>query len=362
MKTLFKKIFNFTMLLNLFDATIQPGGLYTDKGNVYNAISVEANDLTAEQRTFYHMELIEINDANLVHDQFAMHREVPQGSGPIFSMRGFDPYAPATTPLQEGITPANPNKMKPFQVMAEIKEYGCFTPHTDWLHMVAMDDVAQQDIKKLGIQAAQTKEILIRDTLAAGKYVMYAPVEASNGTLTYVSDRSSLTAQNKFSVREILRAVAFLKNHNAQPFDGKEFICIIHPDVELDVLTSKGFTELVKYTANVERVYNGEIGKIGMVRFVVTSMAKKWDGAGNAGTDVYSSLVLSEGAYVVAQYKGGGLQTFFKPVGSAGSADPINQRGTNGWKFTLAVARVVEEYMIRVESGASANPYYTTSV
>jgi N4-gp56 family major capsid protein len=358
------KTYKFTMLLTLFDVTIGPGGLYQDNGNVVNAISVSANDLTVEQRMFYHMDLVEIHSANLVHEQFAMHRKVPQGSGPIFSMRGFDPYEPATTPLQEGVTPAKPNKMKPFQVVAEIKSYGAFTPHTDWLHMVAMDDVAQQDIKKLGIQSAQTKEILIRDTLSAGKYVMYAPVEAADGTLTYVSDRTSLTSKNKFSVREILRAVAFLKNHNAQPIEGS-FMCIIHPDVELDVLTSKGFTELVKYTNNVERVYNGEIGKIGMVRFVVSSMAKKWEKAGASETsgkaDVYSSLVLADSAYVVAEYEGGGLQTFLKPVGSAGSADPLNQRGTNGWKFTLAVARVVEEYMIRVESGASANPYYTTS-
>ena len=52
---------------------------------------------------------------------------------------------------------------------------------------------------------------------------------------------------------------------------------------------------------------------------------------------------------------GGGLQHIVKPLGSAGSADPLNQRGTVGWKATKVAERLVEAYMIRVETASTFN-------
>ena len=39
-----------------------------------------------------------------------------------------------------------------------------------------------------------------------------------------------------------------------------------------------------------------------------------------------------------------------KQLGSAGTADPLNQRATAGWKATKVAERLVEPYMIRIES------------
>ena len=47
---------------------------------------------------------------------------------------------------------------------------------------------------------------------------------------------------------------------------------------------------------------------------------------------------------------GGGLEHIVKPLGSAGTADPLNQRATVGWKATKVAERLVEAYMIRVET------------
>ena len=53
------------------------------------------------------------------------------------------------------------------------------------------------------------------------------------------------------------------------------------------------------------------------------------------------------------ELQGGGLETIIKPLGSAGAADPLNQRGTIGWKATKAAIRLVEAYMVRVETASS---------
>ena len=48
----------------------------------------------------------------------------------------------------------------------------------------------------------------------------------------------------------------------------------------------------------------------------------------------YSTLILGADAYGVTEITGGGLQHIVKQLGSAGTADPPNQRATAGWKAT----------------------------
>lgn len=75
--------------------------------------------------------------------------------------------------------------------------------------------------------------------------------------------------------------------------------------------------------------------------------------AGAKGRDVYSTIFLGAEAYGVTELQGGGLETIVKPLGSAGTADPLNQRATVGWKATKVAVRLVEAYMVRVETASS---------
>ena len=77
--------------------------------------------------------------------------------------------------------------------------------------------------------------------------------------------------------------------------------------------------------------------------------------AGLAGRDVYSTLIIGENAYGTTEIAGGGLEHIVKQLGSAGAADPLNQRGSCGWKATKAAVRLVEPYMIRIETASTFN-------
>ncbi len=74
------------------------------------------------------------------------------------------------------------------------------------------------------------------------------------------------------------------------------------------------------------------------------------DDAGAGGKSVYATMILGENAYGVTEVAGGGLQYISKQLGSAGTADPLNQRATCGWKATKVAERLVEEYMVRIET------------
>lgn len=75
--------------------------------------------------------------------------------------------------------------------------------------------------------------------------------------------------------------------------------------------------------------------------------------AGLAGRDVYVTLVMGDNAYGTTELSGGGLQHIVKQLGSAGTADPLNQRATVGWKATKAAARLVEAFMVRIETAST---------
>ena len=77
--------------------------------------------------------------------------------------------------------------------------------------------------------------------------------------------------------------------------------------------------------------------------------------AGADGRAVYSTPVLGENAYGTTEIEGGGLTHITKQLGSAGSGDPLNQRATVGWKATKAAKRLVEGYMVRIETTSTFN-------
>ena len=75
--------------------------------------------------------------------------------------------------------------------------------------------------------------------------------------------------------------------------------------------------------------------------------------AGAAGRDVYSNIILGADAYGVTEISGLGLQHIVKQLGSSGTADPLNQRSSSGWKATKVAKRLVESYMVRIETACT---------
>lgn len=75
--------------------------------------------------------------------------------------------------------------------------------------------------------------------------------------------------------------------------------------------------------------------------------------AGAKGRDVYATLVIGKDAYGVIELEGGALQHIVKQLGSGGTSDPLNQRATAGWKATFTTKRLVEEFMVRVETAST---------
>ena len=311
-------------------------------------LTAEGNSLSAEMKTFYDMTLIDEASAKLVHDQFGQKKPIPKGSGKTIEFRKFSPLGKATTPLIEGVTPDG-NSLNVSAITATVSQYGDYIVQSDMLELTALDNTILETTKLLGNQAGLTLDTITRNVLQGGTNVTYCPKIAADGTETAVTSRANLDATCQLTVDVVMQVATKLKAQNAPTIDGK-YVAIIHPYVAYDLMRDKEWIDAHKY-ANPTNLYEGEIGEIAGVRFVLSSEAKIYTGSGcPTGLAVFGSLFFGAGAYGVTEITGGGLETIVKQKGSAGTADPLDQRSSVGWKAIKTAEILVDNYMVRVES------------
>ena len=311
-----------------------------------NQNTTGASGMSAEMKTFYEKRLIDQAEPALVHDQFGDPYPIPANGGKNIEFRKYDSLPKATTPLTEGVTPDG-QTMNVSTVTAEVRQYGGWVPITDTLQLTAIDNNILQATKIIASQAGRTLDTIVRDVLAGGTNVIYAPKIGEGGAETAVTSRATLDATCQLTSDLIARAATQLKAMNTDPI-GTSFVGIIHPYVTYDLRRDPDWIDVHKY-AQPDEIYNGEIGTLHGVRFVETSEAKIWKGTGcPAGLAVFSTLILGAHAYGSTEIEGGGLEHIVKQLGYGD--DPLNQRASVGWKAHKTAERLVEQYMVRIES------------
>ncbi len=330
--------------------TIYPAYLQLFAGEM-NTNTTADSGLTKEMKTFYDKALIRMAEPELVHDQFAQKRPIPKNGGKNIEFRKYAPLAKQLEPLTEGVTPDG-QKMNVSTIEATVKQYGGYITLSDQLMLTAIDNNLMEAISLLSSQAARTLDTITREVLVGGTNVQYAEgVHDTRSALSWTSD----TENDNLTVRAVRMAVRTLKGQNAKKI-GASYVGIIHPDVAFDLMSDPEWKYPHQYK-DTTNLYAEEIGEIGGVRFVESTEAKKFTSAGAESRDVYATMILGANAYGVTEITGGGLETIVKQLGSAGTADPLNQRATAGWKAMRTAVRLVEEYMVRVETTCSSNDH-----
>jgi N4-gp56 family major capsid protein len=309
-----------------------------------NTNLTSSEGLTKEMKIYYSDYLIDNAIPKLVHDQFGQKHPIPKNGGKTIEFRKYSPLPKLTTPLQEGVTPDG-QSLNMSTVEATVAQYGGYITLSDMLLLTAIDNNLVQATKLLGAQAGATLDTITREVLNGGTNVIFAGGKSARGDL----DASSL-----LTVDDVKKAVRLLKNQNAEKINGS-WVGIIHPDISYDLTNDPAWKDVKTYS-DPSDIYEGEIGKLYGVRFVETTEAKIWAKGGSGNQAVYSTLILGDNAYGVTEISGGGLEHIVKQLGSAGTADALNQRATAGWKATKVAERLVENYMVRIESGSTFNP------
>lgn len=299
--------------------------------------------LSAGMQTYYNRELLRTFEPNLVHLQFGDEHRMPPHSGLVMNMRKLIPLETNTKALSEG-DPGESVMLAETDVTVQLQQYGEYARCTDKLDLTHLDMDIMRRTKLFGDAGARSIDAVVREELAKCANVIYAGGKAS---------RAELTAADKLTSRELRKAVKTLKKNHAQTFGGY-YVAIIGPDTMYDLQEDEAFVKVSQYQ-DKENIYTGEVGRLFGVRLVETTEAKIFEGAGTDGADVASVIVLGQYAYGVTSLKGAKPRVIVKPAGSAGTADPLDQISTVGWKMDGFGAKLLQpEYAVRIECGFSA--------
>ena len=80
-------------------------------------------------------------------------------------------------------------------------------------------------------------------------------------------------------------------------------------------------------------------------------------GGASNGDEVHASIIYGQDAFGLVKLGGKGkpnIRIIVKPLGSSGSEDPLDQKGTIGWKVPhFACAVIQDDFIVRIEHGVS---------
>lgn len=305
-----------------------------------NANFTTSTGISPAMQTYYNRTLLQHFEPELVHLQFAEMYPMPKNNGMVMNMRKLLPLETKTTALEEG-NPGEGVLLSETQITVPLKQYGDYGSFSDAFDFANLDWNLAHKVETFADAGARSIDAVVREELATCTNVLYA-----NGK----TKRSDLKAEDKLTSKELRKAVKMLKKANAQRFNGY-YIAIVGPDVIYDLQDDEAFVKVSQYQDR-ENIYTGEVGRLFGVRLVETSEAKIFEGAGENSADVASVIVLGKYAYGVTSWKGAKPRTIIKPAGSAGTADPLDQISSVGWKMDgFGVKLLQPEYAVRIECG-----------
>lgn len=302
-----------------------------------------SSGLADEMKTFYDRVLLERALPVLLHDKFAQKKGIPKNNGKTIEFRKFAALAVQTTPLIEGQLFTDLKDLSASAITATVVQQGDAVGLSDIVSTTTIDPILTEAAENLGESAGETIDELIRNVLVAGTTVQYAADRAG---------RSSIQAADTMTVAEIREAVLTLKLNRAKKIGGF-YHAIIHPRTAYDIQGTAEWVSANQYH-QTNRQFDGSLGELYGVKFWESDKAKVFADAGNGSVvDVYCSLFFGANAYGIVDLAGHNLKTIYKPLGSAGSADPLDQQQTMGWKCTFTTKILQQAFMLRMEHSTS---------
>jgi N4-gp56 family major capsid protein len=339
-------------------------------------IETAAGIIPEATQATYNRSLLERAEPLLVYDKFGQRHPLKTRSGKSMIFRRWEKLDDATTPLSEGVTPAG-STLTRTELVAMIKQYGDWVGLSDMLILTDFDPTINEASEVLGEQMGETLDSIYRDLLVAGTQAYTsltattweayaAKVNAANVIHPDILDKA-INVLDRANAKKFTRMVSGTVKVNTYPI-AASYWGVVHPDVTKDFYNVSNFTRgtefvpVEQYSAHTQTM-PGEVGKYRSIRFVESTNAKIWTDVGSGTTtgmrttggsncDVYGTLIFGRDAYGIVPLEKGSARTIIHRAGS--NTDPLNQRNTVGWKHATTCKILNDEWMVRLETTASA--------
>ena len=274
------------MAQTFLDATV--GSLSTSSGEMkYGSLSQK--DAFTIQKKF-----LAIAKRNLVFSRFAQKETKAQNDGLEVRWRRYEKFNLPMVPLAEGVKPPA-DDLTQVTLKVKLHQYGSYVATTDVLVAAHTDPVIQQIVERQGIQAAELMDFLSYLHFRSGTQAAYAGVLQGGGTVDYRYEinrtigmtKGRRTASQTTSTELLDIAIRALENNEASKiakivkpsaaYDTSaipdSYMAVCHPDLRQDIQDLPGFIPYQKYANGGMQAIAGELGAVGLVRFILTTQA-----------------------------------------------------------------------------------------
>jgi len=297
-------------------------------------------------REYYDRLLLMTAYPQLIHTKFAQKRILPEKMGDTIVFRRYARLATVPIPLSDGITPPGA-PLSATDIKARVDFYGNFVTITNQVELTVEDRVLNESSRLLAQNLAQTMDEVTRDVLASTSSVL----QCSNGV--------NGNTPTELTKADIDSAVQTLLNNDAEMISevvvGRDafgtapvrpaFWAYIDTALLDDLEAVSNFIHSANYP-NQQSVLDAEWGATGNVRWLYTSVGS----VSAASPAVYNNFIIGKEAYAVVHLGSETGEFYVEPLGSAGSADPLHQRGSVGWQHPF-VARILNDaFMLNLEA------------
>jgi len=201
-------------------------------------------------------------------------------------------------------------------------------------------------------------------------------VLVADGTSQLVNNRANhaaIVSTDIIDAAEIMEAVTTLEAADALPFPNGKYVGIIHSYTKFDMMKDPTMQNMFIYAPSAEKngLWTYKLGECLGIDWYVSSLANR-TADGSDSINVYDTLILGRDAYGA-----GGLAAQMpkvppssqsdpntgkrvmpvsiinKPLGSGGTEDALDQRGSLGWKTTYVVVVLDATRYVRLQHACS---------
>lgn len=287
----------------------------------------------------------------LVHGKFGLKAKLSKYGS--LEWRKYGSLSAVTTAVTEATTPAEQAAPSITQVTATPLFYGAWIGYSDEVDFTIFDPFVSEVSGILGEQAGVSADTLIRNFLTDGATKDYS------GNVAGRTSVDSPTTDVTYA--DFIKQIAYLEGANAMPSEGDSYAVVIHPYTWATLMQDPTFVNLL-VRESPSAIRTGLVGRLLRANIYISSNSRVYTDGGVSNDDVYSMLFIGKESYGVTGIAGitpdtmdsggsGGafmnntgqgqrikpVELIVKALGSAGADDPLNMRGTIGWKFALDV-------------------------
>ena len=298
--------------------------------------------LSPRVREYYITDLLITAYPMLVQNTFAERYVLPEKSGDTVVMSRYNRLDTVPVPITDGVIPPG-DELTSSIIKAQLQWYGNYVRITNQVEYTVEDQTLNQATRLLAQNMGETLDEITRDVLVSSGVTLLATGGINGLTPTEISQTmvdsitTTLLSNNADMISEIIEGS---REINTTPIPDS-FFGFIHTEQLTDLKKVASFVYKSSY-AQYMKALPSEWGSTGNIRWLYSSKVYK----STAATPVYGNPVVGYQAYGTVHLTSDSGNFYIKPLGSAGSADPLNQFGSAGWDHPYAARILNDAFML----------------